>query len=277
MKKIWLGVYITILMYSVTACTTEPPDLYMTPASNEGVASSGKKPLIILDSMEAETDQRPEYAEQKTEIQEMNQLMYVIEGVNIRESNRLDAPVISSLEAGVQVQVTGKCDNGWYRIIDHAKEAYVNGEYLSETMDEVQLAVAEPTTEKETTRAEETTKAPETTKASETTPAQNNTEAVTEGAAEPETEAQTEPETEAQTEPETTKTPIKMVNTYTLTGVITNIGTYGFTVQGKDNKSHQFSCAPDVTASMNEGSYVVVKYNSEAETGKTELVSVSGQ
>lgn len=272
MKKIWLGMCIAVLSLQITACSTEPPDLYMTPASSEGGSLAGDKPLIILENETDETDETAAtgyqgQAGQKSGIQEMNQLMYVIDGVNIRASNSLEAPVVSSLEAGVQVQVTGKCENGWYRIVDQSKEAYVNAEFLAETMPIV-LAEAETTTQApETTKAAETTKAPETTKAVQTTAAADSTEAITE----------TPPETAAPTEPETTKAPIQMVNTYTMTGVITNIGVYGFTVQGKDQQSYQFNCAPDVTASMKEGSYVVVKYNSEAGTEKTELVSVSGQ
>lgn len=66
-----------------------------------------------------------EYTEPKT--------MYAKSDVNVRESYSTNSKVITTVEVGTEVTVTGETDNGWYQVLYDGATAYIKSEYLAVT------------------------------------------------------------------------------------------------------------------------------------------------
>ncbi|MCD7831873.1 MAG: SH3 domain-containing protein [Firmicutes bacterium] len=62
--------------------------------------------------------------------------MYTSESVNVRSGPTTSSSIYEMYSAGVEVTVVGETDNGWYVIEYGDGTAYINDDYLSETMPE---------------------------------------------------------------------------------------------------------------------------------------------
>ncbi|MCD7787637.1 MAG: SH3 domain-containing protein [Firmicutes bacterium] len=62
--------------------------------------------------------------------------MYTFESVNVRSGPTTSSSIYEMYSAGVGVTVVGETDNGWYVIEYGDGTAYINDDYLSETMPE---------------------------------------------------------------------------------------------------------------------------------------------
>lgn len=58
--------------------------------------------------------------------------MYVTTGLNVRTEPSADGDVVTVLERGVEVQITGETDDQWVEIIYDGEATWVSGDYLSE-------------------------------------------------------------------------------------------------------------------------------------------------
>lgn len=58
---------------------------------------------------------------------------YVTIGVNVRSDSNSESNMLGGLFVGDTVQVTGICENGWYRVAYNGSTGYVLGDCLSET------------------------------------------------------------------------------------------------------------------------------------------------
>ena len=66
-------------------------------------------------------------------IQELNETMYAISTVNIRQEATADSARLGGLSYAEAVTVTGKTDSNWYRINSDGMMGYVHGDYLQST------------------------------------------------------------------------------------------------------------------------------------------------
>lgn len=97
---------------------------------------------LLTDDASASAVEITEYTEPKT--------MYALQNVNVREGSSTNSKIITTINAGTEVKVTGETSNGWYRVDYDGQTAYIKSEYLSntrpaETVPETD-AVTEPST-----------------------------------------------------------------------------------------------------------------------------------
>ena len=124
--------------------------------SEEGEPSESEKPNEGPSESEKEEQAKPTYT-----YTELNTNMWAKNSVNVRSLPNSDGEKLGKLSAGVEVKVTGKCnETGWYRIEYKGGVGYVSGSYLTAT---------DPNAKKEETTSEkvEDTKKPEETKKDE--------------------------------------------------------------------------------------------------------------
>lgn len=69
-------------------------------------------------------------------VEDLNMTMYTKAMLNIREKPSTSYNIIGTYLYAQDVKVTGKCDNGWYRVNYNGKEGYCNGSYLTYTKPE---------------------------------------------------------------------------------------------------------------------------------------------
>lgn len=68
-----------------------------------------------------------------TLIEELNTQLYVIKESNILDADNNDAKIITPVEFGVPLEVTGKTSNGWYEVVWATTKGYLPAEVLSDT------------------------------------------------------------------------------------------------------------------------------------------------
>ena len=86
--------------------------------------------------------QNDESNELKSAIQELATTMFVAQAVNVRGTPSLDGEKVGSLSLNDEVNVTGKTDDGWYRIQYGDREAYVKEGFFSDSRIEEAVAPA---------------------------------------------------------------------------------------------------------------------------------------
>lgn len=86
-------------------------------------------------------------------VEPMSAEMYAKASVNVRKGPSTSYDRVGHLDEGEKVEVTGVCENGWYRIEFEGGEYYVGGSYLTDTKPEVVTT--------EATKAEESENEPE--------------------------------------------------------------------------------------------------------------------
>ena len=86
-------------------------------------------------------------------VEPMSAEMYANASVNVRKGPSTSYDRVGHLDEGEKVEVTGVCENGWYRIEFEGGEYYVGGSYLTDTKPEVVTT--------EATKAEEPENEPE--------------------------------------------------------------------------------------------------------------------
>ena len=92
------------------------------------------------------------------EVTEMSATMYAKSSVNVRQGPGTEYDRVGHLDAAEEVNVTGQCANGWYRIEFEGGEYYVSGNYLQS---EKPAAQATAVTEEETPAQTEPVEEPE--------------------------------------------------------------------------------------------------------------------
>lgn len=78
----------------------------------------------------------------------VSKTMYVIEPLNVRTGPSTNYEICDYLSTNDEVNVIGICDNNWFQILMNNKEAFVNGNYLSDEKQTTQI-------EEQTTQIEE--------------------------------------------------------------------------------------------------------------------------
>ena len=90
------------------------------------------------------------------EVTEMSATMYAKSSVNVRQGPGTEYDRVGHLDAAEEVNVTGQCANGWYRIEFEGGEYYVSGNYLQSEKPAAQtIAVTEEETPVQTEPVEE--------------------------------------------------------------------------------------------------------------------------
>lgn len=65
------------------------------------------------------------------DIEVLDAVMYTTTEISVRTEPNISSEKVGSLEKGDAVNITGKANNGWYRISYNNEVCFVNGEYLS--------------------------------------------------------------------------------------------------------------------------------------------------
>lgn len=93
---------------------------------------SDQKEETSNDANASDKDSDKEAEEKKPEIKitDMSEEMYVSSAVNVRMGPSVDEKKIGTLSKDTPVNVTGKSDNGWYRIEYNSNTAFVNSQFL---------------------------------------------------------------------------------------------------------------------------------------------------
>ena len=65
--------------------------------------------------------------------EELNIQLYVVKESNILDADNNDAKIISPVEFGAYLTVTGKTSNGWYEVVWAGKPGYLPADTLSDT------------------------------------------------------------------------------------------------------------------------------------------------
>ena len=73
----------------------------------------------------------------QTTIEDVDDTVYALERVYVHSSYMMASEVVGEIEAGQALRRTGRCNNGWDRIIFNEKEAYVYGSLLTKNSNEV--------------------------------------------------------------------------------------------------------------------------------------------
>ncbi len=123
----------------------KPAEVTTAPsATPEPTAAPTQQPVVTPKPTEQPTvtpTQAPKYT-----YTEMDTVMYAKESVNIRSLPSTAGDIVSGLNTGQEVKVTGRCvETGWYRVIFYDIVGYVSGGYL--VNEKPVESAAEPSTE----------------------------------------------------------------------------------------------------------------------------------
>lgn len=110
-----------------------PDDEPTTEEPTTGKPSDSETPTEPENPDDEPTTEEPSSSETPTyTYTELNQTMYVISGVNVRDLPAKDGNSLGILSANQKVTVTGQCnETGWYRIVFESKVGYVSDKYLT--------------------------------------------------------------------------------------------------------------------------------------------------
>lgn len=72
-------------------------------------------------------------------INPVSKIMYVTEPLNVRTGPNTNYEICNYLSTNDEVNVIGICDNNWFQILINNKEAFVNGNYLSDEKQTTQI------------------------------------------------------------------------------------------------------------------------------------------
>lgn len=112
--------------------------------------SSSKETVVVISSQplnrgNANTDDQHNELESDMEqnrnnhwfcVTDASGTMYAVSSVNIREQPTIESNIIGKLSYGDEIEVTGSCDNGWYRVVQNGQEAYIIENLLSDSKPE---------------------------------------------------------------------------------------------------------------------------------------------
>lgn len=108
---------------------TDDPNNSEDPSGSEGPSGSEPGTENPDDPSEEPSEPEPTYT-----FTELNQTMYVISGVNVRDLPEKTGTSLGILSKDQKVTVTGQCnETGWYRIDYKGKIGYVSNKYLTTT------------------------------------------------------------------------------------------------------------------------------------------------
>lgn len=69
-------------------------------------------------------------------VDEKQGTMYATSSVNIRELPTIDSSKLGMLSYGNEIEISGICNNGWYKVVYGGGDAYISGNYLSDSKPE---------------------------------------------------------------------------------------------------------------------------------------------
>ena len=127
-----------------TAESTEAPSTVTEGTTAE--ATTAEAETTTVSTAAPETTPAPttvtasETAAETFAVEQMNAKMYALADVNVRKGPDPSYERMGHLDEGDEVEVTGRCENGWYRIKFKGGEYFVGGSYLSETKPAVTTA-----------------------------------------------------------------------------------------------------------------------------------------
>lgn len=123
---------LAILIFGVTGCSAGK--------NNSSIQSSGKEKTSSTASEKPEESSADESTASVSQIkaEDFSATMYPRIDLNVRTGPGTQYPVIGEVRKNTQVKITGKCENGWYRVDYDGKEgccyaAYFSAEKVSET------------------------------------------------------------------------------------------------------------------------------------------------
>lgn len=129
---------------------TKPSATAVTTAPQTTVPETTSTPITtVTDTATDESDG----------ISPANGIIYVKDSVNDREGPGTSFERVGHLKKGEKVEITGKAENGWYRIKFNGGEYFVDGNYLTEEQP-AQSSTSAETSSKATTTKPGTTSPP---------------------------------------------------------------------------------------------------------------------
>lgn len=161
--EVTIETYVSSPATSVTESMTMPPktevitqDSSITTSDTETSVTTSEESMvteITSATTTATTVPSSEEAFTSSEytITDYDGIMYAIANVNVRRLPDADSDRVGHIDSGDKVYVTGIVSNGWMRVVFKNGEYFVNGRYLSDTIDEETTTATEAVTTTVTT------------------------------------------------------------------------------------------------------------------------------
>lgn len=131
----------TTLPETTPFCEEYPADT--DPTTGSYVISNNPE-LAVTGDVTSAPEEETEFtttADPEIHVTEYHATMYATDTLNVRERPSTDDKIVGQLNVGDEVEVTGRTDNGWYRIKYDGSEFYVYAEYLSDEKPEEEHTV----------------------------------------------------------------------------------------------------------------------------------------
>lgn len=142
-RKLFSSILLGLLLISFTGCTPtqKDPELYPIVAQESQDFEIKYEPKSYFLTMETSIEEIQETTIEETTQEviytytSLDQPMWATTSVNVRNGPEVSFSVQSSLSPGMEVQVTGQCnETGWYQVLHNEIVGYVNSNYLSAEM-----------------------------------------------------------------------------------------------------------------------------------------------
>lgn len=134
-RTIKLFILLSIATLSLTACgkKTEPVNEAPEPTTVEETTAIEESEPVIEEEIPVEEEPADTEISSITLAEELNMQLYVVKESNILDADNNDAKIITPVEFGVPLEVTGKTSNGWYEVVWATTKGYLPAEVLSDT------------------------------------------------------------------------------------------------------------------------------------------------
>lgn len=128
-----------------TETTTTAPEVTTTePTTTEAATTTTEATTEVTTTTEATTTTAQTTTVTTVRIEDMSGYMYVKASVNVRSGPGVSYDRIGHLDLGEEVKITGKAENGWYRIEFEDGEYFASGSYLTSEKPKAETTVSEP-------------------------------------------------------------------------------------------------------------------------------------
>ena len=134
-RTIKLFILLSIATLSLTACgkKTEPVNEAPEPTTVEETTAIEESEPVIEEEIPVEEEPADTEISSITLAEELNMQLYVVKESNILDADNNDAKIITPVEFGVPLEVTGKTSNGWYEVVWATTKGYLPADVLSDT------------------------------------------------------------------------------------------------------------------------------------------------
>ena len=136
-RTIKLFILLSIATMSLTACGKKSEPVNEAPETTAIVETTTTEESEPVEEIPVEEETIIEEEITDTEIssitlaEELNIQLYVVKESNILDADNNDAKIISPVEFGVPLEVTGKTSNGWYEVQTGYLKGYLPADVLS--------------------------------------------------------------------------------------------------------------------------------------------------